>query len=186
MRSIAMLAILIGFSMPVLAQREPPQRGGRMTPRGPQALAAESAVRQAVEQLGNERKSYDRDLEVLRHLRAADEALIDSMQPLTAVQRAYEEVSAAKVLHPDYPVSQGVVRTLEELENARRSPAAADFGRLRTILRTEAVGPAAKAVVRNGIRLQDETVSWLRVQELIATHLRTLAEVTGESLRAAQ
>ena len=176
---------LILFSIPLLAQSGGSPRGPRISPsRGPQAMAAEMAIKQAAEQLGNDRKSYDRDLEVLRHLRGADEALIDSMQPLTAVQKAYEEVAAAKALGPEYPVSQGVIRVQEQLESARRSPLSADLGRLRTLLRADAIGPAVRIVVRNGIRLQDETLSWLRIQELIATHLKTLAEITGESLRA--
>ena len=158
----------------------------RVIPRGPQAAAAEMAVKQAAEQLGNDRKMYERDLEVLRHLRAADEVLTDPMQPLTAVQKAYEEVGAAKALRPEFATMQGVIKAQEELESARRSPASADFARLRASIRSEAIAPAVKVVARNGLRLQEETLSWLKVQELIATHLRTVAELTGDNLRAAQ
>ncbi len=188
MRTAAANLLLVLCSIPLLGQPGPPsQRGIRfMPPRGPQAGTAEMAIKQAIEQLGNEKKLYDRDLEVLRHLRGADEALTDAMQPLTAVQKAYEEVGAAKALRPELPVMQGIIKSQEELENARRSPLSADFGRLRAALRSQAIGPAARIVARNGLRLQDEALSWLKVQELIAVHLRTLAEITGESLRAAQ
>jgi len=96
------------------------------------------------------------------------------------------KVGAAKALRPEFATMQGVIKAQEELENARRSPASADFGRLRASIRSEAIAPAVKVVARNGLRLQEETLSWLKVQELIATHLRTVAELTGDNLRAAQ
>ena len=186
MRTAAAVLLLVTLSTALQGQSAPPPRGMRVIPRGPQAAAAEMAVKQAAEQLGNDKKMYDRDLEVLRHLRAADEVLTDPMQPLTVVQKAYEEVGAAKALYPEFATMQGVIKVQEDLKNARLSPASADFGRLRAMIRSEAIAPAVKVVARNGLRLQEETLSWLKVQELIATHLRTLAELTGDNLRAAQ
>lgn len=188
MRQNVSLLVLALLPIPLFAQREPPPaRGVRYVSRpGAQAVAAEMAIKQAMEQLGIEKKIYDRDLEVLRHLRAADEALADPMQPLIAIQKSYEEVGEAKSLRPEFQVYQGVIKAQEEIHNARLSPASAEFGRLRAMLRSEAITPAVRAVARNGLRLHDETLSWLRLQELIATHLRTLAEIVGESLRAAQ
>jgi hypothetical protein len=138
-----------------------------------------------MDQLAAEKKTYDRDLEMLRHLRLADEALTDPMQPNNAIQKAYEEVGRAKSLVPELFVLQGVTRVEKEVETARLSPATTDFGRLRGILRTEVIGPASRLVARDGARLQEETLSWIRVQELISAHLRQLAEISAESLRAA-
>lgn len=188
MRRTAAIGLLLIVTLPLGAQSDRSSRSTRgVMPRGnaPQAINAETAIRAAAETLANEKKNFDRDLEVLRHLRAVDAALTDPMQPLIAVEKAYEEVSAAKQLRPEFVTLQGIVRAQEELENARRSPSTADFGRLRAFVRSEATTPAMRVAARNGLRLQDETLAWLRVEELIATHLRTLAEITGESLRAA-
>lgn len=150
------------------------------------AQSAEIAVKQAMEQLASFRKMYDRDVEVLNNLRGADDALADAMQPSNAIQKAYESVEHAKALGPDFLVMQGVIKIERELESARRSPMSADFGRLRSVLRDEALGPAIRLVARNALRLQEETLAWMRVQELIAAHVRTMTEIAGESLRAAQ
>lgn len=174
--------LLLAVATALVAQ--PSSRPRRMVT--PHAHSAEMAIKQAAEQLVFEKKSLERDIEVLRRLRNADAALADAMQPATALQKAYEEVDAAKSLGPEFLVMQGVGRALEQLESARRSPGAADFGRLRSILRDDAVGPASRVAVRNALRLQDETLAWMRVQELVSVHLRTISEITSESLRAAQ
>jgi hypothetical protein len=150
-----------------------------------QAFTAESAIKQAMDQLAGEKKVFDRDVDVLRHLRASDDALNDPMQPHNAVQKAYEEVEAAKALNPEFLVLQGTIKAERELELARQSPASTDFGRLRGIIRSEAIGAAARLVARNGARLQEDTLAWLKVQELISSHLRVVAEISAESLRAA-
>ena len=156
----------------------------RVRPAGPYANAAEMAIKQAAEAVGQQKKIVDRDLEVLSHLKAADAALTDPMQPENAVQKAYEEVDKAKSLGPDFSVAQGVIKMERELEAARRSPMSADFGRLRAHLSEWALGPAARVVTRNALRLQEETLAWLRVQELISAHVRMMTEISGESLRA--
>jgi hypothetical protein len=186
MRAFVIAAIFGVCSLSVIAQPSP--RRGRVMPPMPksmQAVTAESAIKQAMDQLASEKKVFDRDVDVLRHLRASDEALNDPMQPHIAIQKAYEEVAAAKALNPELLVMQGVIKAERELEAARLSPASTDFGRLRGIVRDEAIGPAARLVARNGARLQEETLSWIRVQELISSHLRAVAEISAESLRAA-
>lgn len=150
------------------------------------ADAAEAAVKQAVDQLASDKKVVDRDLEVLRHVRAADNALADTMQPSNAIQKAFEEVDAARRLGPEFTVAQGLIRASQRLDEARKSPGMADFSKLRETLRTEALGPASRAAVRNALRLHEETIAWLRVQQLISDHLRNLSEITGESLRATE
>jgi hypothetical protein len=173
--------LLLAVATALVAQ--PSSRPRRIMPH---ANSAEMAIKQAAEQLATEKKMFERDIEVLRRLRNADAALADAMQPATAIQKAYEEVDAAKSLGAEFLVMQGVSRTLHLLEEARRSPGAADFGRLRSILRDQALGPASRVAVRNALRLQEETLAWMRVQELISVHLRTISEITSESLRAAQ
>ncbi len=150
------------------------------------ADAAEIAVKQAAEQLTIIKKICERDVDVLRHLRTADDALTDPMQPTNAVQKAYEEVDAAKSLNPEFLVYQGVIRAEREVEGARRSPMTADFGHLRSVLRTEALGPASRVAVRDALRLQDEALAWLKVQQLIADHLRAIAEISNQTLRASE
>jgi hypothetical protein len=185
MRKLPLLVMIALLSTSLFAQPAPRGRVMPQLPRSMQAMTAESAVKQAMDQLTADKKTYDRDLDVLRHLRAADVALTDPMQPNNAVQKAHEEVDAAKMLNPEFLVMQGVIRTEKEIENARLSPMTADFGRLRGILRSEAIGPASRLVAKNGARLQEDTLSWIRVQELISSHLRQLAEISAESLRAA-
>jgi len=150
------------------------------------AEMAEGAVKQAMQQLGDVKKTCERDIGVLTHLRAADDVLTDPMQPENAVQKAFEEVGAAKALVPDFLVMQGVVHAERVLEDARRSPMTADFGRVRALLRDEAVGPASRVAVRDALRLEDEAMAWLRVQQLIAEHLRSISEISNQSLRAAE
>lgn len=185
MRNLPLLTVTALFSFSLLAQPSPRSRVVPQLPRSMQVMAAESAVRQAMDQLNMDKKAYDRDLDVLRHLRIADEALTDPTQPNNAVQKAYEEVGKAKALNPEFLVMQGVIRAEREVESARLSPGTTDFGRLRGILRSEAIGPASRLVAKNGVRLQEDTLSWIRVQELISVHLRQLAEISAESLRAA-
>ena len=188
MRRLLLLIVLAFASATALAQTSPPRNrppvpGFRP---GPAVQSAEMAVKQAVEQLANVRKGIERDVEVLNRLRTADDALVDNMQPSNAIQKAYEQVEEAKRLGPDFTVMQGVIKIERELEAARRSPLGADFGHLRSILRDEALGPASRVVARNALRLQEETLAWMKIQELIATHVRTLSEIAGDSLRAAQ
>jgi len=158
----------------------------RVRPIGPAAMNAEMSIKQAMEALGNQRKIVDRDLEVLRHLKSADTALTDPMQPENAVQKAYEEVDKAKTLQPAPLVYEGVIKIERELEAARLSPMSADFGRLRARLLEFALGPASRVVARNALRLEEETLAWLRVQELISQHVRMLSEIASDSMRTAQ
>ena len=184
MRRLFLVLTLAGVS--ALAQTRErinrPPSGQRV----PGAAAAEMSVKQAMELLASMKKAYERDVDVLNFLHGADDALADAMQPSNAIQKAYESVEKAKGLGPDFLVMQGVIRIERELESARRSPIGADFGRLRSILRDEALGPAVRVVARNSLRLQEESLAWLRVQELIAAHVRTLTEISGDSLRATQ
>ena len=183
MRSFAIAVSLAALAVPMAAQ---PSRGRPPRPASPNADVAEAAVKQAAMQLGELKRVAEKDVNVLMHLRTADDALVDPMQPTNAVQKAYEEVDAAKGLGPDFLVMQGVVKTERALEDARRSPMSADLGRVRATLRDEALGPAARVAVRNAIRLEDEMLAWLRVQQLIADHLRQISEISNQSLRAAE
>ncbi|HUO85305.1 MAG TPA: hypothetical protein VM534_09345, partial [Thermoanaerobaculia bacterium] len=154
--------------------------------RGPWSERAQTAVKQAAQHFGEQKKLLARDLEILSHLQNADAALADVMQRGVALQKAYEEVSEAQRLGPEFLVEQGVLRVLGELDHARRNSSSADVERVRGILRSDALGPARRLVARNGLVLQQQTLEWIRVQELIAAHLRDLAEFTGESLRRAE
>jgi len=183
-----LFVVLMLLAAPLLAQtreRRLPPSGYRIAP-NLGAQSAEAAVKQAMEQLVTMKKMVDRDIEVLTHLRAADTALVDNMQPTVSIQKAYEEVEKAKALNPEFNVMQGVIKNERELEAARRSPIGADFGHLRTILRDEALAPASRVVVREALKLQEETAAWMKVQELIAAHVRALSDVASDSLRAAQ
>jgi hypothetical protein len=176
-----LLSIVVASS--AFGQPSPPMR---VRPTGQHVNNAEMAIKQAVDAAGMMQKAMDRDLEVLTLLRAADVALTDPMQPLNAIQKAYEEVDKAKSLRPDFDVYQGVIKVQRELESARLSPASADFGRLRALLAEHALRPAARVVTRNALRLQEETLAWMKVQELISVHVRTMTEIAGESLRAVE
>jgi hypothetical protein len=188
MRTFIVQLVIVMFCLPLMAQSPRTSRGGvsRVVPRNMLAGSAESAIRQAMDMLVAEKKMFDRDLEVLRDLHGAEDALVDPTQPNNAIQKSYEQVDAAKALNPDFLVMQGVITSQRALEQARLSPASTDFGRLRGIIRSEALAPAARLVARNGARLQDETLAWIKIQELISSHLRSLAEISAESLRAAQ
>jgi hypothetical protein len=184
MRRFAIALSLVTVAGSIAAQPSPrPMRGPRpsMT-----ADIAEGAVKQAMQQLGEIKKISERDIGVLTHLRAADDALTDAMQPANAIQKAYEEVGAAKALGPEFFVMQGVIKSERVLEDARRSPMSADFGHTRSVLRDEALGPASRVAVRDALRLEDEMLAWLRVQQLIAEHLRSISEISNQSLRATE
>jgi hypothetical protein len=112
---------------------------------------------------------------------------VDSLQPTVAVQEAFEQVSAAEALGPlPLEVGDGVIHARQQLEAARRSPGSADFGRLRSMLRERALGPASRVALRNATRLQDEIEAWLKLQLVIGDHLRAMNAVVGESLRESQ
>ena len=176
---IAVIALFAAGSL--LAQSRPPSRQAmRVMPR---AAQAEAALKQAMDMLGEERKAFERDLEVLKHIQAADAALTDPMQPSNAIQKAYDEIDKAKQLRPEFFVMQGVIKIANDLTEARRSPPSADFGRLRAVLQEHAEGPASRLVVSNALRLEEETLMWIKIQELIALHLKTLSELAGDSLR---
>lgn len=178
---IASLALLL-LTAPLVAQ---PARTIRRPP--PRAESAESIVKQAAEQLVEDKKVYDRDVAVLRHLQNADEALTDDMQRANAIQKAFEEVGKARQLgSSSVVVGQGLIKMTNELESARRSFATADFGRLRSLLREHALGPASRVAMANALKVEEEMLAWLKVQELVSVHLRQMAEISGESLRASQ
>lgn len=151
---------------------------------GRQARSAETAIQAAVEQLGRERKVVEREVLILKHLHVADDALTDPMQPSVSVQKAFDEVSEARRLESsDVRVRNGIVDALEVIDDARKSPTSADFGRLRSILRTEATGPAARYALRITAALQEETIAWLKVQRMIGDHLAELADIAGGTLQ---
>ncbi|HYM60982.1 MAG TPA: hypothetical protein VEZ11_08825 [Thermoanaerobaculia bacterium] len=190
MRTYAVALSIAIFSLPLIAQ---PTRPPRVVDRQAQTRilqgtsgTAETAIKQAMQQLATAKQKYDKDLEVLRHLRAADGALIDPTQPHNAIQKAFEEVSIAKQINPDFDILQGVITIEKALESARLSPAAADFGRLRAMMYSEAIAPAVRVVARDGAWLQEETLAWIKVQELISMHLHAVAEISAECLRVAQ
>ena len=181
MRTTALPLTLAFVCLPVFAQTRRPA-----PPINTITYNAEAAIKQAMENLGNEKKIYERDLEALQRVRNADAALTDPMQPNNAIQKAIDELAAADPLVSDLFVKNGIIKARQQVEEARRSPASADFGRLRASLRTDALGPTIRLVARNGARLQEETLAWIRIQELISMHLKALAEMTSASLRAAQ
>jgi hypothetical protein len=98
MRRFAIALSMATLAYPIMAQTPPRARVFRSSMA---ADNAETAVKQAAEQLVAVKKICERDVGVLAHLRAADDALADPMQPANAVQKAYEEVGAAKALGPD-------------------------------------------------------------------------------------
>jgi hypothetical protein len=186
MRNIVVAVVLSMLAFSLSAQSPQPRRVLRPNPRGynMQAASAEAAVKQAMEQLVPLKKNFDRDLEVLGHLLAAEEALGNDMQPHNALQKASDEVDEARRFAVDGATVQGVIKMQELLEQANRSPAVAEFSRLRALLHTEATGPAQRAVARNGSALQEEILAWIKVQELINGHLRAMTEISAESVRA--
>ncbi len=174
-----LLALLFSVSMFVEAQ---PQR--RFV--GPLPANAEMSIKQASEQLAAAKDAVEKNIAVLVHLRTADAALADAMQPENAIQKAFEEVEEAKRICPDFFVEQAIIKMSRELEAARRSPMSADFGRLRSLLHDNALVPASSVVVRDASRLEEETLAWLRVQELISAHVRSLSELASQGLKAAE
>jgi hypothetical protein len=150
-------------------------------------FGAETAINQAMEQLAEEKKAYERDIAILRHLQSAEEALTDPMQPAISVQKAFEGADEANRLgSSDYLVRDGIIRLRRALDDARKSPGTADFERLRSLLRSDAIGPASRVAARNALQLQEETIAWLRIQQRISEHLKNLSEIGGESLRESQ
>ena len=154
---------------------------------------SEALVKQAMDQFAPLKKMCDRDIEVLAHLRAADNALVDPMQPSVAVQKAIDEVDAAARLEsdrslgpPEFLVMQGIAKVQADLASAKLSPMTADFAHLRASLREYALGPASRVAVRDASALQGETMAWLRVQQLISEHLRIVSEEAGAVLRASE
>lgn len=139
-----------------------------------------------MERLGNEKKGYEDALAVLQHIRTADNALADTMQPNNAIQKAYDEIKEAKRSNPEFVVLQGILKAERELENARLSPMVADFSHLRTTIRNDAAGPAVRVVAANAAKLQEDILGWIKIQELISSHLRSLTEISAASARAAQ
>jgi hypothetical protein len=187
MRNIVAVVVLSCLSLHLSAQSPQQRRTSRPSPRGGgsmQASAAEGAVKQAMEMLVPLKKNFDRDLEVLQHLNTAEEALGNDMQPHNAMQKASDEVDEARRLAVDYFTVEGLIKMQALLEQANRSPAVAEFARLRALLHTEATGPAQRAVARNGSALQEEILAWIKVQELISSHLRAMTEISAESVRA--
>lgn len=183
MRHLLLLLLAVTLVPTLLQAQQPPRRMG---PPPVGARAAEAAIKQAAERLAETRRAVERQLQVLAHVRRSDAALADAMQPSVAVQEAFEQISKAESLNLDPIVRQGLIRARQEIDAARKSPGTADFGRLRGIIREHALGPASRHAMRSATTLQEETVAWMSVQELIAIHLKTLSEITGEALRAAQ
>jgi hypothetical protein len=179
MRHVGLAFLLV--SMPLFAQTKivRPARPATFL-----ADNAESALKQAMDQFGALKQACERDVSVLAHVRAADAALTDPMQPSNAVQKAWEELETAKQQQPDFVVYQGIVKAEREVENAKLSPMTADFPHLRVVLRDNALGPAARVVVRDASSLQAESMAWLHVQQLIGDHVRALSEVTAAALKA--
>jgi hypothetical protein len=176
----AVLAIAWIATLPLAAQ---PVRGNQAA-LGLERIEAQ--MRQLAERLADEKKAYERDVRVLALLRAADEALVDPMQPAAAIQKALENVSEAERLGPPFTVMQGVIASRQALESARLSPGSANFGRLRDAIRRDAAGPAARTVLRNTARLQEEIRAWLRVQDFVTQHLGRLAEIADVGMREIQ
>lgn len=182
----ALLTIVLAF--PAVAQRPRPPRPAMMANR---ADTVEAALKQAAEDLANLKKQIDIDLQVLVHIRAADDALVDAMQPTVAIEKAHDEISQAQTLEaskrffdPDFTVKNGLVKCMTEVERARLSPTTADFGHLRTVVREEGVGPASRRLVREATALSTQTAAWIRIQQQISDHLRVLGDIVAECLKA--
>lgn len=180
MRRLWIAGAVLLFAFPLFAQPRPRRAGSG------DALAAEMAVKRAIETLGEERRGMERDLKILLALQAADQSLVDPMQPSAAIQKAFEQVSEAERIVADFALRQAIVRMRQELENARRSPLSADFARLRALLRDDAIRTASRIVSSNALRLEEESLAWIGIQQMIGEHLRTLSQIAGDSLRAGQ
>lgn len=182
MRVVVSLFLVL-HSFVLLAQPRPPRR---MPLRGA-AARAEIAVKEAAEELEAVRETYERDVNVLAHLRAAQKALRDAMQPAAAVEKAWDQVERAKSLigHDPGAVGQMTLRAHGAIESARRSPGSADFDRLRSMVQ-DAIDPASRVAASNALELEDQILDWIKVQQMISNHLRRMSEIAGDSLRAAQ
>lgn len=182
MRVVVSLLLVVMTSNAV-AQSHPPRR---MHPRGA-TLAAENAVKAAAEELERVKEMYERDVQVLAHLRAAQAALEDAMQPSVALEKAWDHVDKAKGLLASHPgaVAQRTRDVHRELETARRSPSSADFDRLRGLLGRANLS-AAHVAATNALALEEQILAWIKVQQMISDHLRRMSEIAGDSLRAAQ
>lgn len=151
------------------------------------AEAGERALSLAARQLELMKSTYDRDIAVLGHLRAAQEAVADAMQPSAAVEKAHGHLAKAEGLLESggSAVYHPVLEALQALESARRSPSTADFDRLRGLILRAAV-PASRVAARNALDLEEQILDWIKVQQGISDHLRRMSEIAGESLRASQ
>lgn len=150
------------------------------------AIRTEGVVREAMRELGEEKKSIlEPAIEVLRKIEVADAALVDPMQPSASLDTAWKEIHEAReLIGPNSRLRIGFSRVIAELESARRSPMTADLGRIRSLIQGELKRPASREVVENVERLQDEILAWIKVQDLITAHLKTLSEAAGASLKA--
>jgi hypothetical protein len=150
----------------------------------------ETIVKDASRRLTEQKKIVDADLEVLALLRAADVALTDPMQPNVALQKAIDHVDKAQAILPVHQenlwVRQGLISVKRVLDDARRSPGAADFGRLRFQLHRDCVAPATRVALKHSSSLQQELASWIVAQEWITGHLQLLQQVSSEAILAAQ
>src|SRR6266571_2879483 len=135
------LALMLMTSLPLFAQKRPVRTSTF-------ADLAERAIKQATEEFTAVKKICDRDIDVLQHVRTADAALVDPMQPFNAVQKATDEVNIAVGLEqdrrigpPEFTVLQGLLKIQHELASAKLSPMTADFGHLRAVVRESGLGP---------------------------------------------
>lgn len=150
----------------------------------------ETIVKDASRRLTEQKKIVDADLEALALLRAADVALTDPMQPSVALQKALDHVDKAKAILPvhqeNHWVRQGLIAMERALADAKRSPGAADFGRLRFQLHRDCVAPATRVALKHSSSLQQELASWIVAQEWITGHLQLLQQVSADAILAAQ
>lgn len=162
----------------------------RQTQRTYDVSQIETIVKDASRRLAEQKKIVDADLEVLALLRAADVALTDPMQPNVALQKAIDHVDKAQTIIPfhqeNHWVRQGLISMDRALDDAKRSPGAADFGRLRFLLHRDCVAPAARVAIKHSSSLQQELASWIVAQEWITAHLQLLQQVSAEAILAAQ
>lgn len=182
MRVVVCLIVVLHTAVAVAQPRQP----RRMQLRGA-AERAEMVVKDAAEELTRASEIYERDVKVLAHLRAAQKALADAMQPSAAIEKAWDHTSKAAGLVSSDPgaVGQMTLRAHAAVENARRSPGTADFDRLRSMVQ-DAIDPAARVAAANALELEDQILDWIKVQQMISNHLRRMSEIAGDSLRAAQ
>lgn len=183
MRRICVCLAVAAVALPLLAQTPSKPRPPYVQPLV-RAEAIEGAIKQASTQLEQFRKVFENDIEILAHIRASDAALADAMQPMTSVETAWKEMNEANRLNPPFEVGQGVAKSLQLLDDARRSPTSADFGHIRSVIREWALGPASRRVVANAQRLEDSMTEWIKIQQMIGDHVRLMNDIAGRSLRA--